>query len=650
MDSNTSFIENTLRQLKMVKNNIKEIKGEYINLITQMKKYFKDTFETEFDDIINNIDDYIKWLNNLNQLNNDQTIQQNVTYYNNINSRYNKLDINLSFLLKPLQNINKFNDDSNKILKDIHELNLQSTKNNSGNFDNINNKTGIEFEKSLDSKYYSFYGSQADINLSIINNNNIINASKCEFCKKIATYRCTCPCKIKCCESCSAFIIDEPHKLVKIDENLNEIEKENENQNENEKNKFLTSFIEIIKDYIKKCDYILKKGNINIKDKKSYLKFQFPSIKDLKNITSQTISIFLEQFNESYEQIKKEYNDNIINNEVVSFKLKKSFIQSIYPILRIDEKEFNDFDYDFITDEKYTLDQGNQGNEEKENNKETIIKKKIYDMIYYIIYIYNKDNDNNNEGNINGDILNKISQALSVEKGTISIVNNNKRIFIDNFIKSDIFSKLPPSQIRINYPDLPKLYEIKLLIDGLIRFQSNIPIEKINNKYNFIIPNSSLSEKRGNEIYHPPYGWIGIGLNISIIYGNEDWIKLNDEKSEWVIAYYGFGKKLTSDKIMQKLYDIIINNNLDKNDNIQSKCHCKDRRHSTKVGTGIYMSNYIDIAEQFSGIIYFNKKKYKIALMARVLEKKIKEPEDKSYWILNNKDIRFYRILLKEIN
>ena len=229
-------------------------------------------------------------------------------------------------------------------------------------------------------------------------------------------------------------------------------------------------------------------------------------------------------------------------------------------------------------------------------------------------------------------------------------MNNNKRIFIDNFIKSDIFLKLPLSKIRINYPHLPKLYEFKLLIDGLIRSNCNIPIEKLNNKYNFIIPNSSLSEKRGNEIYHPPYGWIGIGLNISIIYGNEDWIKLNDEKSEWVIAYYGFGKKLTSNEIMQKLYDIIINNNLDKNDNIQSKCHCKDRRHSTKVGTGIYMSNYIDIAEQFSGIIYFNNKKYKIALMARVLEKKIKEPEDKSYWILNNKDIRFYRILLKEIN
>ena len=139
-----------------------------------------------------------------------------------------------------------------------------------------------------------------------------------------------------------------------------------------------------------------------------------------------------------------------------------------------------------------------------------------------------------------------------------------------------------------------------------------------------------------------------MNINNNII-ENVDWITSKDNTSKWAIAYYGFGKKLTSNEIIKKLYDIIINNNLNKDDNLQLKSNYKDIRHNKKVGTGIYMSPFIDVAEQFSGIIYFNNKKYKIALMARVLIEKIKEPEDKSYWILNNKDIKFYRILLKEI-
>ena len=54
------------------------------------------------------------------------------------------------------------------------------------------------------------------------------------------------------------------------------------------------------------------------------------------------------------------------------------------------------------------------------------------------------------------------------------------------------------------------------------------------------------------------------------------------------------------------------------------------------------------MAEEFSGIIPFNNKKYRIVLMTKVLIEKIKEPEDYNYWILNNKYIRVYRILLKE--
>ncbi len=80
------------------------------------------------------------------------------------------------------------------------------------------------------------------------------------------------------------------------------------------------------------------------------------------------------------------------------------------------------------------------------------------------------------------------------------------------------------------------------------------------------------------------------------------------------------------------------------------RCHYWDKRHKKKkIGVGIYMSPYIDEAEQLSGIIKFNKKRYKIVLMARVLIENIREPDDCRFWILNNKDIRIYRILVKEI-
>ena len=46
--------------------------------------------------------------------------------------------------------------------------------------------------------------------------------------------------------------------------------------------------------------------------------------------------------------------------------------------------------------------------------------------------------------------------------------------------------------------------------------------------------------KRGGFDYYPPYGWIGIGLNVKGKYdnGNNDWIS-NGNKNEWAIAYHG---------------------------------------------------------------------------------------------------------------
>ena len=61
------------------------------------------------------------------------------------------------------------------------------------------------------------------------------------------------------------------------------------------------------------------------------------------------------------------------------------------------------------------------------------------------------------------------------------------------------------------------------------------------------------------------------------------------------------------------------------------------------------MTPNINFLERNCKEIVFNNKKYKISLMSKVLIEKIKEPEYGNYWILNEKYVRIYRILLKEV-
>ena len=45
--------------------------------------------------------------------------------------------------------------------------------------------------------------------------------------------------------------------------------------------------------------------------------------------------------------------------------------------------------------------------------------------------------------------------------------------------------------------------------------------------------------KRGGEEYIPPKGWIGYGLKVSDVYGDNTWIGMNNSKGEWCVAYHG---------------------------------------------------------------------------------------------------------------
>ena len=64
---------------------------------------------------------------------------------------------------------------------------------------------------------------------------------------------------------------------------------------------------------------------------------------------------------------------------------------------------------------------------------------------------------------------------------------------------------------------------------------------------------------------------------------------------------------------------------------------------------GVCLYQNIKTAEDKAKIIYFNKKYYKFILMTRVKINEISEPENVNYWILNEKNVRVYRLLIKEI-
>ena len=61
------------------------------------------------------------------------------------------------------------------------------------------------------------------------------------------------------------------------------------------------------------------------------------------------------------------------------------------------------------------------------------------------------------------------------------------------------------------------------------------------------------------------------------------------------------------------------------------------------------MTPYIKIAEKYTQNITFSNKKYKVLLMAKVKIDKIREPKGTNFWVLDDEDIRIYRILFKSI-
>lgn len=272
------------------------------------------------------------------------------------------------------------------------------------------------------------------------------------------------------------------------------------------------------------------------------------------------------------------------------------------------------------------------------------LKVKIINLDYYYYSIsFCSKSPINIDADFNS-IIKELEYSNSTNKMCLSKIHKN--VYINDIIKSN---KLKDNNIIPRYiSECPIFNEIKLLVDFLIN-QCKIKKEDLDYKGNAIYYNLSQNNKRGQEKYDPPHGCISIGLRCIGKYKNDDWLNNNSESSTWTIAYYGIGNLSKHKDIKTMIYNI--NKYGLKPGNSQDKMGQKDKRHPQKtIGKGVYLYPKYKNAEENSGIIYINQYQYKIILMARVRIEKISEPEDAEQWILQNDDIRIYRLLFQRIN
>ena len=657
IDFNEEYKKYSIEQLGGIEDNLENI----IENIKKFKKeinFFFNNFNECCTEFIKEIQTYIKWL------------KESVSNYND--KKNENIEIHNGFIKNFSENFKKCNGlfekmDNENYMDKIYNLNNEIKKSINGIVDlqfyphkceNINNSI-ISLSLSTYESDEPFHNNISDINEKSLykkvdnfaddylnedskgnylneNNNNIReinkiklnnaqyieenieekkNILKCSYCLiNNAIYKCFDHCDKIFCEGCHRTISDfeqnSDHKFKKLEEN--KLDKETA------KALFLQNFIEFIKFYILKCNYLL-----NLEDQN----YNFPIIENINdNDLESQINYLNKIIGISKNMENDEENEKKINGNLVT-SLEHIFIKKQLHI----SKESIDNEDDFFSDENCT--------------KAEIEFDKIKDNLVYLITVVAKEKMNI-ENDFSDVIISRIAESLSINKNNIFILLNDK---IDNFVKSQRFGDLPLNQIQFENPIFNNFKDVKLLIEQFLCNECRISKDYFDYKGNCLNPNLSYNIKRGTEIYDPPYGWKAIGLKIEGKYDNNDWLENKTSLSEWAIAYHGISQRI-SEEANKKIIKYIITKNGIKNAISKMKSNSNDKRNWGKVGDGIYLSPKIKTAENYTGIISFNNKKYKVLFMAKVLIKGIREPEYSNFWVLNEKDIRIYRILFKEIN
>lgn len=648
------------------------------------KNYYKKYCQKSIDDMeekIKQISDGMKTIENslkdfqdsLKLLNKaieicKEWVHNNLDIENNINKQH------IDNIEKPLKSFNesinniyseteKIFDFNNKLdekyidLKDFdffpqNSLDLIKSKSTS-NSNNVNINENISFQSNIDNSGSFIKNFNENISILKKENEKVEEKSnylfKCSQCGKEAILILKRTNKLYC-EKCFNIYLDD-NKNCEIDIGKDTIYIENfKSEREGEKILFLQSFEKIIKNIILKCNYILENEIIesqnknNKKDKIFITKiFKYPKM-ETENVNELDCYInFLKDINIT---LKNEFNIDNINNDKFEIT-NKELIDKIKSIFTNE-----DFMYilNYIDNSKVNLLSSNESGSEEEDieNENFVINEKNINLnaFYYYIHLISKTkNISINLKEIINEIINSFNSNLSVPKNNICIVLNNesKISFIDNLVRTESFHQLSLQTIKNSYPNLNELYEFKEIVDDL----SNKPFDLIN--YIDFSGNFITKKKLYKKVEKGKNEWIGIGLKVLGKYddGNNKWLTKN---SEWAIAYHGVGGKLSPKQVEEKLKNKVKNGITQGHS--QTKFKLDDIRHpGKKVGNGVYLTPNLKFLDNFSGIILFNKRKYRVALMVKVKIDKIREPKDINYiWVLNKDYVRAYRILLKKID
>ena len=292
-----------------------------------------------------------------------------------------------------------------------------------------------------------------------------------------------------------------------------------------------------------------------------------------------------------------------------------------------------------------------------------------------------------------------LSKQMSVPEDTIFFFNPRKGSYIVDvkFIQpkaEDMYPEL--ENFKKTHTEIRNVRE-KVIIEGCLLSPS-----LLDQRFNKELGTWNRSNtKRGNELYDPPHGWLGFGLNVLNKYNNTTWIGKQNIEGEWIVVYHGIARDQTkvaklvleaenpSDSHLkpgkaQVHYDAIDNRHrkeegetkcnkcdrifscvyceyefsFDKCSNEEKSCNCSTPKkfRCNQCLHGVYCTprirDFLQYANNFEIMDKNNiKQMYRIGFMCRADPKKIRESRNySSYYICSGEldEIRPYRLLIKE--
>ena len=187
--------------------------------------------------------------------------------------------------------------------------------------------------------------------------------------------------------------------------------------------------------------------------------------------------------------------------------------------------------------------------------------------------------------------------------------------------------------------------ELQLLLEGCKISQNMLDSKGDKNS------NWGNNKKRGppNNLqnYYPPKGWNGYGLKVLNKYENNEWLSNENIEGEWYIAYYIIKDLNICKSIIEGQFNKNYHNQIYKfNQNLNplSSYDYPECEEGIYVFPNINLINFSDKRINFEGI------DYNLIVMCRINPNKVRFVNEDSIWIISNKEIRPYRILIKKIN